>query len=418
MWSGCSPTYRRLRIGRASERHEPVKNERLRSATRGVVEAVRSLSPVGRVVAGAGAVGWWAATVLGWAELALIAACCLVATAVALLFTIRRPGLEVQLELSPNRVVVGGRAVGVIAVLNAGTRRSIGSRVEVPVGAGVAVFDVPSQGEGESWDEVFVIPTEKRSVMTVGPAGSVRGDPLGLARRETTWGEALELFVHPVTVRLPGFRAGWMRDLEGQATNELSPSDVAFHALREYQPGDERRHVHWRTSARVGKLMVRQYVDTRRSHVGLVFSTSPADYADDDEFELAISIVGSIGVSALTEDQTLTLLGGTGRLSTHTGQVMLDGLAGVEMGDVEAVSDLARRAGPALKGASIVVFVAGSDADPRLMRAVAERYFGDVRTIVVQVVPGRPMSLRRLGLSHLMEIGALDDLPRMMRYAA
>lgn len=395
-----------------------MNRDRLAAIGREAREVLRSLSPLGRLVAGLGVVSWWAASAFGWEELALLAGACLLSTLLALSFTIRRPALEVDLQLTPKRVVVGGRAVGIVTVTNLAARTSFGSRVEVPVGAGVAVFDVPAQSKGETWDEVFVIPTEKRSVMTVGPAGSVRGDPLGLARRETTWGEPLELFVHPVTVRPPGFSAGWMRDLEGQTTNDLSPSDVAFHTLREYQPGDERRHVHWRTSARVGKLMIRQYVDTRRSHVGLVFSTSGPDYAHDDEFELAVSTVGSLGLSALVEDQTLTLLSGTGRIPTHTPQAMLDGLARVDFGEDETVSTLAQRAGPSLKGASIVVFVAGSEADPRLMHSVAERFFGDVRTLVVQVAPGRPMSLRRLGLAHLMEIGSLDDLPRMMRHAA
>jgi hypothetical protein len=164
--------------------------------------------------------------------------------------------------------------------------------------------------------------------------------------------------------------------------------------------------------------MVRQYVDTRRSHLGLVFSTSPADYADDDEFELAVSIVGSLGVSALIEEQTLTLLGGAGAIPAHSAQPMLDGLAGVELGDEESVSALAQRAAPALKNASIVVFVTGASADPRVLRAVAERYFGDVRTAVVQVRPGEEMSLRRLGISYLLELGSLDDLPRFVRYAS
>ncbi len=88
-----------------------------------------------------------------------------------------------------------------------------------------------------------------------------------------------DLYVHPRISSLERLGSGFLRDLEGQTTQDLSPSDVAFHTLREYVPGDDRRHVHWKTTARIGKLMVRQFVDTRRSFLSIVISTDPADYA-------------------------------------------------------------------------------------------------------------------------------------------
>ena len=82
---------------------------------------------------------------------------------------------------------------------------------------------------------------------------------------------------------------GAIRDLDGQETKHLSPSDIAFHTLRDYVPGDDRRHVHWKSSAKIGQLMVRQYVDTRRSHVAVRLSLAPAEYPSDGEFELPLS---------------------------------------------------------------------------------------------------------------------------------
>ena len=65
-------------------------------------------------------------------------------------------------------------------------------------------------------------------------------------------------------------RLGVIRDQEGTPSDEISMSDLAFHALREYVPGDELRHVHWRSSAKANKLQIRQYHDTRRSHLTVV----------------------------------------------------------------------------------------------------------------------------------------------------
>ena len=82
--------------------------------------------------------------------------------------------------------------------------------------------------------------------------------------------------MRPPMVPLDALGAGLLRDLEGVATDAVSQSDLAFHALREYAPGDDLRHVHWRSSAKAmasggeSQLLVRQYLDTRRSHATIV----------------------------------------------------------------------------------------------------------------------------------------------------
>jgi len=386
----------------------------------GVLAAV---SPTGRAVAAVGAVAWIGGWRLGWEELLYVAGGCLIAVLVALLFTIGRSALEVSIELDPQRVVVGESAVGRVGVTNVAGRRMLGVRLEAAVGTGWAHFEVPGLAAGASWDDLFVIETTRRCIMQVGPLTSVREDPLGLARRSVAWADSLDLYVHPKTVRLTGMTAGWMRDLEGRPTNELSPSDIAFHTLREYVPGDDRRHVHWRTSARLAALsgrpdhlMVRQYVDTRRSHLGLVLSTSEADYADADEFELAVSLVGSLGISALGDDQKITVTTGTRPLPAYSPMKLLDGLSSIEQTRTRTdVSTLVKRSIPLVRGASIVAIVAGSPVPPRLLRMAAERFHHDVRVLAVRVVPGAEASLRTIAATTVLEIGRLEDLRRVLR---
>ena len=374
------------------------------------------VTPLGRWVIGAGALAWLVGGRLGWKELLLVAGGCLVATVLALASTAGRSPLSVELEMSPLRVTAGEQSVGRIAVQNTGRRRVFGIHLEAPIGTGVARFDAPSLGIGDSWDDIFIVPTPRRAILDVGPARTVRGDPLGLARREVISGERMELFVHPRIVRLVGSTAGWLRDLEGRTTNDLSPSDVAFHTLREYVPGDDRRHVHWRTSARLGRLMVRQYVDTRRSHLGLVLSTDLADYATDDEFELAVSIVGSLGVGALADDQTVTVTTGGKPLPAVNGQRLLDGLSGLERGrGAGDVRDLVKRSIPLVRGASVVALVGGSSMDPSILRGAAQRFGHDVRVLAIRAIPGVALARRELGSVFLLEVGDMADLARMMR---
>ena len=130
-------------------------------------------------------------------------------------------------------------------------------------------------------EDLFTIPTARRAVIVVGPVRSVRADPLHLLRRQVLWTEPEDLFVHPRTVALAGSAAGFIRDLEGMPTTELSSADVSFHALRDYVPGDDRRHIHWKTTARTNKLMVRQFEETRRAHLAISLSINTDEYASE-----------------------------------------------------------------------------------------------------------------------------------------
>ena len=68
--------------------------------------------------------------------------------------------------------------------------------------------------------------------------------------RDVAWTPVREMLVRPPMVPLDSLGAGLLRDLEGVSTDAVSQSDLAFHALREYVPGDDLRHVHWRSSAK------------------------------------------------------------------------------------------------------------------------------------------------------------------------
>ena len=131
----------------------------------------------------------------------------------------------------------------------------------------------------------------------------MRTDPLGLLRRDAVEQVAVELFVHPKIIGLDSLSPGLQRDLEGQATRDLSTSDLAFHTLRDYVTGDDWRHVHWRSTAKAGRLLVRQFQDTRRSQLTVVVDGATASYRTEDEFELAMSVAGSICVRAVKDQQ-------------------------------------------------------------------------------------------------------------------
>ncbi|RFA07823.1 hypothetical protein B7R54_00300 [Subtercola boreus] len=374
------------------------------------------VSPFGWVVLASGLAALIAGTVFGWQELLVIAFACFAVLVLSVAFVVGRSAYTVKLNLATNRVVVGTRAVGSIVIGNSSTRSLLPSRIELPVGAGLASFHVPRLAPGAEHDDLFGIPTARRAVLNVGPVKSVRGDPLGLLRREIRWTDAIELFVHPRTVRLEGSSSGFIRDLEGQTTKDLSNDDVSFHALREYVAGDDRRNIHWKTSARTGTLMVRQFEETRRSHLALALSTSLADYGDPDEFELAVSSCGSLGIQALLEERDVTVMVQSQTLHTETGRRLLDDLSAVEQRTHrESIVHLAKTAGEAVPNASVAVLLFGASVTPTQMRQASVQLPFGVRVIAVRCQPGAPVGRRMIGELTLLTIGDLTELAPALR---
>lgn len=352
----------------------------------------------------------------GWAEL-VVAACVLgVAVLVSAAMTVGRSHYAVDVDLADQAVTVGERAMGRIEVRNVGRRRLLPARIELPVGIGSASFALPSMAAGAVHEEVYAIPTTRRAVVVVGPVRSVRADPLGIARREVLWTDPTELYVHPVTVSLTGTRAGLLRDLEGQSTRSLSDDDMSFHALREYIPGDDRRSIHWRTSARTGTLMVRQFEDTRRTHTALALSTDVEDYRDEDELELAVSTFASLGTHVIREGLEITAIAGAQRLRTQTPRRLLDDCSALVATPRAAdAPDLSRTVARNAPSASMAIVMTGTVPTRADLRTSSTHLPPGLRTVFVQCEPGAEVSLRTQGTLSVSTLGAVEDLPRLLR---
>ncbi|MFC4614322.1 DUF58 domain-containing protein [Cellulomonas algicola] len=374
------------------------------------------ISPLGWGTAVVAVLGLVAGRWLGWLEVAAVGAALAAVLVVSGLMVLGRSRFGVVVDLADRRVRVGERAVGRVEVRNAGRRRSLPARIELPVGSSVAELGVPGLAPGASHDELFAVPTSRRAVVVVGPVRSVRGDPFGLVRRSIRWTSPVELFVHPLTVGLSGSGSGVLRDLEGQSTRDLSDSDLSFHALRDYVAGDDRRYIHWRTTARRGSLMVKQFEDTRRTQTVIALATDPRDYADDDEFELAVSVVASLAVHTIREQRDIAVLAGPGALRVQTPPLLLDDCARLTQADGGAgAALLGRRVARETPDVSVAILVTGSAVDDATLRLGARHVPTGTRTVVVRCQRGAEVAVRTQGTLSMATAGALSDLPRMLR---
>ena len=378
----------------------------------------RVVTPFGWAVLAIMVAAWVIGWQLGWREAMLLAAACLLLIVMSLVFLIGRATLPVSVLLQPRRVSVGAPAAGQVSVTNVSPRRMWPIRLELRVGAAVARFNLPALPGGRHHDELFVIPTTRRAVVPVGPARTVRGDPLGLMRREVAWTGVTELFVHPRIVGLDPLSSGLLRDLEGQSSNAVSMSDLAFHALRDYAAGDDRRYIHWRSSARTGQLMVRQFVDTRRIHATVVVDGRPASYASEEEFELALSAAGSIAVRAVQDEQQASIIAAREAVADGNIQQILDALTRADFADD---ADLATLAGGVLRTApdtSLAVLITGSIVPFRVVRRAAAALPPEIDTVALRVDPAADPGMTTVGELTVLTLRALNDLPALIRVVA
>lgn len=369
-----------------------------------------SLTPLGwgTTLVGAGAA--LAGVLFSWVEAAVLGFTCLSLVALSLLWSLGRAGHTVALRLANTRVTVGEKALGALTVTNPTSRRLRATMVELCVGAGANSFLCPPLGRGESHEEVFAIATTRRGIVAVGPASTIRGDSLGLVRRVQTWSDATELFIHPRTVAMNASTVGFIRDIEGATTQDLSSADVSFHALREYVPGDDRRAIHWRSTARIGKLMVRQFEETRRSHLLIVLDLDTDAWASDDEFEIGVSAAASMARAALVDAKEVSVHTQAGHLKTPTPMHAMDSLSGVErVLGAERISALTQRAGTEASQASTAVVISGSRTHLADLHAALTRLPLDMVITGVRIDTDSDFELRTLGNTPVVVAPTLDE---------
>lgn len=345
----------------------------------------------------------------GWLEFRGLAVMAVIVLLMAVGVLLRHSGHKVELELHRPRVQAGEEALGRILVTAADDRGSGSATMEFPVGKAVAHFHVGTLEAHDEHEEMFSIPTRRRGVIPIGPVRSIRADLLGMVSRKKTLTDQIELFIHPRIVAVEMGAMGILRDVEGITTSNLSSSDVSFHALREYAPGDDRRSVHWRTTARVGKLMVRQFEETMRAHLVIVLASREQDYADPEDFELAISTTGSMAASAMREERQVTVLTSTGELWFPSTIGLLDELARLEL-TTHGLGhrDLAVKAGNT-PGVSVTSFVTGL-TPPATLRGAQLALPPGIFAFALRCGAEAELTRRKVGDLPIVDVPTLEDI--------
>ena len=177
-----------------------------------------------------------------------------------------------------------------------------------------------------------------------------RTESLGLVRGLARIAAPGRVIALPKRYRLPALALpGRRRFQQGGVTLATSVGDSEeFIGLREYRPGDPLQRVHWKSYARTGAPIVKQFQDEFFERHALVLDTS-TDRGEDTSFEEAVAVAASFVYAIDTRECLLDLLFVGGEVRTYTGgrgqmklEHMLEVLAGVGASAPHAFGELAR----------------------------------------------------------------------------
>lgn len=238
---------------------------------------------------------------------------------------------------------------------------------------------------------------QKRGLFTLGPAEAHCADPFGLFLRRRRFGRAEEVLVYPSPVPLPYFRIP-----QAELAGEESASRRSLHitplssGIRDYRQGDAYKRIHWPSTARTGRLMVKEFDTGVGNRLWLVVDLQEAVQAGDaldNTEELAITVAASVGERYLGLGWPVGLLAQGDRryfLPPERGAGRREGLLRtLAVARARGRKPLARvlTEEPALVGSSAVLVVITPSPDPSWALAVEALVGHRTRVVAVVVDP-------------------------------
>lgn len=226
-----------------------------------------------------------------------------------------RPRLTVARTVRSAHLTVGDATLGSITARNS-SRWPSPRLVAVDRIQGEPVeLAIASLARGGQRTVRYPVTGVRRGALRLGPVTVERRDLLGIFRRSRVVAGDLTIWVRPRVHPLSHAPAGVVLDVEGQVRPSANAGSAAFVSLREYAQGDDPRRIHWKQSARTGRLMVREHVDADEPTVTVVLDTRASVY-DPARFEEAVEVAASFALGRLAgsardrpERATLRILG-------------------------------------------------------------------------------------------------------------
>ncbi len=235
---------------------------------------------------------------------------------------------------------------------------------------------------------------KQRGVFTLGPTTLITGDPFGIYTVELNHSSTTNMVVMPAIVPLPniqvapGGRAG-----EGQRRTATFERTVNAATVRNYQSGDTRSSIHWRTTARRDELYVRLFDSTPSSNWWIILDLDVQVQAGAGERS---TIEHGIILAASLADRGLRLRRAVGLIACAAAELIwlppretaaqrwaiLRALAQVSAG-TRSLGDLLAHIQPSLKDVTSLVIITPAVSDDWISNLLPLRRRGIVPTVLL-----------------------------------
>lgn len=160
----------------------------------------------------------------------------------------------------------------------------------------------------------YTINCYRRGLWKIGPISVISQDALGFFKMKKTFNVFADVLIYPELFKIFSFpplakgSVSWM----GVETTRIGGDSHEFFGVREYQRGDAMSRIHWPSTARHNKLIVKQFernvlqeativIDLKKEHdIGVEKETT---------LEYSVKIAGSIAKYLLNEGTLVQMMG-------------------------------------------------------------------------------------------------------------
>jgi uncharacterized protein (DUF58 family) len=172
-------------------------------------------------------------------------------------------------------------------------------------------FFVPSLFKGRAVDLAYQTRCDRRGLYTFSTVQLRSNGPFGLFSRQRTLPTPGQVLIYPTYHPLKRLR---LLEHKGFSDRQASRAGLSGEVIgvREYRSGDSLRQIHWRSTARAGKPIVKEMSDSDQLTLTVVLDLSAGDNLGQGKFstfETAIRLAASLGYYATAKDIPFYLAG-------------------------------------------------------------------------------------------------------------